>query len=74
MELLPTLLSPTSMILIISSYLEFIINNNMQLKGKQIKDYILGDTIVSFQNMHLLGAATIRGQEVSVIMIDKSQI
>ena len=46
----------------------------MQVKGKQIKDYIIGDVIVTYQNMHLLSGRTVKGQEISILMIDKSQM
>ena len=46
----------------------------MEVKGKQIKDYIIGDVIVTYQNMHLLNGSTTKGQPISILMIDKSQM
>ena len=72
MEVFPTFVSPTSMILIIYSYFVFIII--MQVKGKQVKDYIIGDIIVTYQNMNLMTGMTVKGQDISILMIDKSQM
>ena len=46
----------------------------MQVKGKQVKNYIIGDVTLTYQNMHLLAGKTIQGQDISILMIDKAQM
>lgn len=46
----------------------------MQLKGKQIKDYIIGDVITQHQNMYLLTGTTTSNKPVSILMVDQSQV
>ncbi len=41
----------------------------MQIKGKQVKDYIFGDTIVSQPGVQLLSGQTVHGQPISILMI-----
>lgn len=40
-------------------------------RGKQIKDYILGETLVNYNDMHLLEGRRAKGDEVTVLMIEK---
>ena len=51
-----------------------IANTPMDLKGKQVKNYILGDTTLSQHNMHLLAGTTTDNRPVSILMIDKHQL
>lgn len=46
----------------------------MQVLGKQVKDYVLGEVIASYQNMHLLAARSTKARDVAILMIDKTQI
>ena len=46
----------------------------MQVKGKQVKNYIIGDVTVTYHNMHLLAGKTLKGQDISILMIDKAQM
>jgi hypothetical protein len=43
-------------------------------RGKQIKDYVLGDTIVNFNDMNLLEGRRTTGLEVTVLMIEKKNM
>jgi hypothetical protein len=40
-------------------------------RGKQIKDYVLGETLVNLNDMHLLEGRRAKGDEVTVLMIEK---
>jgi len=55
-------------------YIIVLIDSNMDLKGKQIKNYILGTVTTTQHNMHLLAGHTINNQPVSILMIDKAQL
>jgi hypothetical protein len=44
------------------------------LKGKQIKDYILGDTILAYNDMYLLEGRQKNGTDVTVLMIEKKNM
>ena len=33
----------------------------MQIKGKQIKDYIIGDTLITYKDMNLLSGHKLNG-------------
>lgn len=46
----------------------------MHLKGKQIKDYVIGDVLVDFKDMHLLQGTKTNSQQVSILMIDKKNV
>ena len=46
----------------------------MQLKGKQIKDYIIGDVLTQHQSMFLLAGTTTNNKPVSILMVDQSQV
>jgi len=46
----------------------------MQIKGKQIKDYIIGDTLLTYKDMSLLSGHKLNGQEITILMIDKKQL
>ena len=39
------------------------------LKGKQIKDYVIGDTILNYNDMHLLEGKRKNGNDVTILMI-----
>jgi hypothetical protein len=43
-------------------------------KGKQIKDYLLGETLVALNDMHLLEGKRGSGLEVTVLMIEKKDM
>lgn len=43
-------------------------------KGKQIKDYLLGDALVALNDMHLLEGKRENGLEVTVLMIEKKNM
>ena len=46
----------------------------MQVKGKQVKNYIIGDVILTYHDMHLLAGRTLQGHDISILMIDKAQM
>lgn len=39
------------------------------LKGKQIKDYIIGDTLSQYNDMHLLEGTRRNDSDVTILMI-----
>jgi hypothetical protein len=39
------------------------------LKGKQIKDYIIGETLSQYNDMHLLEGTRKNGDELTILMI-----
>jgi hypothetical protein len=43
----------------------------MNLRGKQIKDYVIGEVTVTQHSMHLMSGKTTKGQPVSILVIDK---
>jgi hypothetical protein len=46
----------------------------MSVKGKCIKDYILGDSVRSEVDMQLLEAKQQQGKEFTVLMVEKKNI
>lgn len=46
----------------------------MDLKGKQVKNYILGDVTITQHDMQLLSGTTTDHRPVSILMIDKHQL
>jgi hypothetical protein len=43
-------------------------------KGKQIKDYVIGETIIGYNDMHLLQGRRQNGSEVTILMIEKKNM
>lgn len=46
----------------------------MHLKGKQIKDYVVGEPIATQQNGQLFQARHIKGRPLSILMLEKQHI
>jgi hypothetical protein len=46
----------------------------MQIKGKQIKDYIIGETLLTYKDMTLLSGHKTQGQDICILMIDKKNL
>lgn len=46
----------------------------MQIKGKQIKDYIIGDTLITYKDMNLLSGHKLNGAQITILMIDKKHL
>jgi len=46
----------------------------MSVKGKSIKDYILGESIRSEVDMQLLEGKQQQGKEVTILMVEKKNI
>lgn len=44
------------------------------VKGKQIKDYIIGDTLVAMGDTTVLQAATAKGQRATLVMVEKKNM
>ena len=44
------------------------------MKGKQIKDYIIGDTLLTYKDMTLLSGRRTNGQEICILMIEKKHL
>ena len=46
----------------------------MQVKGKQVKDYIIGDQIIDVKGVQLYSAVTTAHKVVSVLLVQKKDI
>ena len=46
----------------------------MQVKGKQVKDYIIGDQIIDVKGVQLYSAVTTTNKLVTVLLVQKKDI